>query len=94
MNSSQGGGSKDTWVLGARRSERDSHDVQGIVLEQVTATEAIPIITEEQLAEYDLKREHKGRSQELGPPPEPQREQQQQQQQQTRESDQGGVSPC
>ena len=91
VNSSQGGGSKDTWVLGARRSNRDSHDVQGIVLEQVTATEAIPIITEEQLAEYDIKRDHKGRSQELGPPPEPQREQQQQQQQQSR--DEGDV-PC
>ena len=84
VNSSQGGGSKDTWVLGARRSVRNSHDVQGIVLEQVAATQAIPIITEAQLAAYDqAPARSAGRSQELGPAPEPQREQQQQQQQQT-----------
>jgi len=82
VNSSQGGGSKDTWVLGGERSTRSGHDVQGIVMEQATVTSAIPVITDAQLAEYDREQERKGRLQELGPAPEPQREQQQQQQQQ------------
>ncbi len=83
VNSSQGGGSKDSWVLGAPRSVRSGHDVQGIVMEQATVTSAIPVITDEQIAEYEKEQDRKGRLQELGPPPEPQREQQQQQQQQT-----------
>lgn len=52
-------------------------------MEQATVTSAIPVITDDQIAEYEKEQDRKGRLQELGPPPEPQREQQQQQQQQT-----------
>ena len=44
VNSSQGGGSKDTWVVGQLPMVADSHDVQGIVAEQATVTQSIPII--------------------------------------------------
>lgn len=44
VNSSQGGGSKDTWVVGQVPMVSDSHDVQGIVAEQATVTQSIPII--------------------------------------------------
>ena len=44
VNSSQGGGSKDTWVVGQQPMVADSHDVQGIVAEQATVTQSIPII--------------------------------------------------
>ena len=44
VNSSQGGGSKDTWVVGQLAMVSDSHDVQGIVAEQATVTQSIPII--------------------------------------------------
>jgi uncharacterized circularly permuted ATP-grasp superfamily protein len=44
VNSSQGGGSKDTWVVGQLPMVSDSHDVQGIVAEQATVTQSIPII--------------------------------------------------
>lgn len=91
VNSSQGGGSKDSWVLGAPRSVRSGHDVQGIVMEQATVTSAIPVITQDQIDEYEKEQDRKGRLQELGPAPEPQREQQQQQQQQTGP---GGATPC
>lgn len=46
VNSSQGGGSKDTWVVGRQAMVSDERDVQGIVAEQATATSSIPIITE------------------------------------------------
>ncbi|WAB82491.1 circularly permuted type 2 ATP-grasp protein [Microcella daejeonensis] len=46
VNSSQGGGSKDTWVVGRQAMVADGHDVQGIVAEQATVTSSIPIITE------------------------------------------------
>ena len=53
VNSSQGGGSKDTWVLGGRVSAATEHDVKAIVMEQATVTQAIPIITPAQLAAYE-----------------------------------------
>jgi uncharacterized circularly permuted ATP-grasp superfamily protein len=53
VNSSQGGGSKDTWVLGGRVSAASEHDVKTIVMEQATVTQAIPIITPAQLAAYE-----------------------------------------
>jgi uncharacterized circularly permuted ATP-grasp superfamily protein len=46
VNSSQGGGSKDTWVVGHKAMVSDSHDIQGIVTEQATVTQSIPIITD------------------------------------------------
>jgi len=46
VNSSQGGGSKDTWVVRQEPMVADSGDVQGIVAEQATITQSIPIITD------------------------------------------------
>lgn len=99
VNSSQGGGSKDTWIVDSGPSEYSTTSVQTIVMEQATVTQAIPIIAEDTssgtatpLSEGDGPlsrspahghRPSQSRNPELGPPPEPQREQQQQQQQQT-----------
>ncbi|WP_440709112.1 circularly permuted type 2 ATP-grasp protein [Herbiconiux sp. YIM B11900] len=46
VNSSQGGGSKDTWVVGqeALGSFSDSHNIQGLVADQAANTQAITII--------------------------------------------------
>ena len=44
VNSSQGGGSKDTWVVGELPLHVSRHSIQGLVADQATATEAIPII--------------------------------------------------
>lgn len=68
VNSSQGGGSKDTWVVGRQAMVADGHDVRGIVAEQATVTSSIPIITDAHLIE-------------LSPHDDPRRDQQQQQQQ-------------
>jgi uncharacterized circularly permuted ATP-grasp superfamily protein len=84
VNSSQGGGSKDTWVVDGGSPVRPSRDVQQIVMEQATITQAIPIITDEDVAAAPPPTSgHRGpgKNPELGPAPEPQREQQQQQQQ-------------
>lgn len=68
VNSSQGGGSKDTWVVGQTAMVADGHDVRGIVAEQATVTSSIPIITEAHYMEHN-------------PNDDPRRDQQQQQQQ-------------
>ncbi len=46
VNSSQGGGSKDTWVVGLDplSSSSDGHNIQGLVAEQAANTQAIQII--------------------------------------------------
>jgi uncharacterized circularly permuted ATP-grasp superfamily protein len=46
VNSSQGGGSKDTWVVGTDplSSSSDGHNIQGLVAEQAANTQAITII--------------------------------------------------
>jgi hypothetical protein len=44
VNSSQGGGSKDTWVVGELPLQVSRHSIQGLVADQATSTEAIPII--------------------------------------------------
>ena len=86
VNSSQGGGSKDTWVVDGGSPVHPSRDVQQIVMEQATITQAIPIITDDDLVAPAPTPTNGSRSPaknpELGPAPEPQREQQQQQQQQ------------
>ena len=75
VNSSQGGGSKDTWVVGRGRDEpggpTDGHDVAGIVSDQATPTTSIPIIYDPQ-SEPDHS------------PQDPTRSDQQEQQQQQR----------
>ncbi len=45
VNSSQGGGSKDTWVVGPDPLQVQRHSIQGLVADQATHTEAITIIT-------------------------------------------------
>jgi hypothetical protein len=47
VNSSQGGGSKDTWVVGELPLQVSRHSIQGLVADQATSTEAIPIINSE-----------------------------------------------
>jgi uncharacterized circularly permuted ATP-grasp superfamily protein len=73
VNSSQGGGSKDTWVVGREAMVSDSHDIQGIVTEQATVTQSIPIITDAHAHLPDHN-----------PQDDPRRDQQQQQQQGTK----------
>jgi uncharacterized circularly permuted ATP-grasp superfamily protein len=70
VNSSQGGGSKDTWVVGQQPMVADSHDVAGLVAEQATVTQSIPIITDAVAHVPDHN-----------PHDDPRRDQQQQQQQ-------------
>ncbi|MER3389372.1 MAG: circularly permuted type 2 ATP-grasp protein [Microcella sp.] len=70
VNSSQGGGSKDTWVVGREAMVADSHDIQGIVTEQATVTQSIPIITDAHMPLPDHN-----------PQDSPRRDQQEQQQQ-------------
>jgi hypothetical protein len=44
VNSSQGGGSKDTWVVGEVPLQVSRHSIQGLVADQATSTEASPVI--------------------------------------------------
>jgi hypothetical protein len=44
VNSSQGGGSKDTWVVGLDPLQVARHSIQGLVADQATSTTSIPII--------------------------------------------------
>lgn len=69
VNSSQGGGSKDTWVVGVDPLPTRDHDVQSLVADQAAVTQSIPIIS----AESHL--------QDHNPQDAPRRDQQQQQQQ-------------
>lgn len=69
VNSSQGGGSKDTWVVGVDPLPTRTHDVQGLVADQAAITQSIPIIS----AESHL--------QDHNPQDAPRRDQQEQQQQ-------------
>ncbi|MGV8858634.1 circularly permuted type 2 ATP-grasp protein [Rhodoglobus sp.] len=57
VNSSQGGGSKDTWVVGRERIEEPSDTVQGLV-ERQADTEAITVITPEMLLEASAHEDH------------------------------------
>jgi len=69
VNSSQGGGSKDTWVVGHEPIRTAYHDMQGLVADQAAVTQSIPIIS----AESHL--------QDHNPADAPRRDQQEQQQQ-------------
>jgi uncharacterized circularly permuted ATP-grasp superfamily protein len=57
VNSSQGGGSKDTWVVGREKLEGSAGSVQGLVEGQAD-TEAITIITPEMLLEAGIHQDH------------------------------------
>ena len=58
VNSSQGGGSKDTWVVGLDPLQVSRHSIQGLVAGQAAATESISIITPETLAREMHERDH------------------------------------
>lgn len=47
VNSSQGGGSKDTWVVGREPLRTTEHDISGLVADQAAVTQSIPIISAE-----------------------------------------------
>ncbi len=79
VNSSQGGGSKDTWVIGKDPSEVRMHDIQGLVAEQAANTSAIPIISGDHMPDHN-------------PQDDPRRDQQQQQQQ--TKAPPTGDAPC
>jgi uncharacterized circularly permuted ATP-grasp superfamily protein len=70
VNSSQGGGSKDTWVVGLDPLRTLEHDIGGLVADQAAVTTSIPVIS----AETHL--------QDHNPADSPRQDQQQQQQQQ------------
>jgi uncharacterized circularly permuted ATP-grasp superfamily protein len=69
VNSSQGGGSKDTWVVGLDPLRTLEHDISGLVADQAAVTTSIPVIS----AETHL--------QDHNPADSPRQDQQQQQQQ-------------
>ena len=52
VNSSQGGGSKDTWVVGQDQLQVARHSIQGLVAGQAAATESISIVTPEMLKSH------------------------------------------
>jgi len=52
VNSSQGGGSKDTWVVGREPSTVAHHSIQSLVAEQAAPTSSIPIIGGEHLRDH------------------------------------------
>lgn len=89
VNSSQGGGSKDTWVVGGAAPRRGDYAVRtsgglaGLVADQASVTEAIPII-------YDAQGEQSHSPQDR---PLTTREQQEQQQQQASRPS-GGEEGC
>jgi uncharacterized circularly permuted ATP-grasp superfamily protein len=79
VNSSQGGGSKDTWVVGVDPLQVARHSIQGLVAEQAANTTSIPLITDEMLREHENAQDHAPHDRQLG-------HGQQEQQQQTLES--------
>jgi uncharacterized circularly permuted ATP-grasp superfamily protein len=68
VNSSQGGGSKDTWIVGHEPLHTSDHNIQGLVADQAAITTSIPIIVD-------------GHRPDHNPQDAPQQDQQQQQQQ-------------
>jgi hypothetical protein len=68
VNSSQGGGSKDTWIVGHEPLHTTDRNIQGLVADQATITMSIPIVVE-------------GHRPDHNPQDAPQEDQQQQQQQ-------------
>ena len=96
VNSSQGGGSKDTWVVGHEPLRTAFHDVPGLVDDQATVTEAITIIRPEDIRKAQSARGNAREDQrptvnpqqDQRPRQEPRQNQPQQQQQ-----EQGDVDP-
>jgi len=82
VNSSQGGGSKDTWVVGHEPIRASSHDVQSLVREQAAVTETTATIPAQQDAPV----------QDHNPQDDPRSDQHLQQQQD--KDQQRGPAPC
>jgi uncharacterized circularly permuted ATP-grasp superfamily protein len=53
VNSSQGGGSKDTWIVGHEPLHTADHNIQDLVADQAAITTSIPIITAEHLQDHN-----------------------------------------
>jgi uncharacterized circularly permuted ATP-grasp superfamily protein len=83
VNSSQGGGSKDTWVVGQDPLLTSRHNIQGLVADQAAPTTSIPII---------LSGDHVQDHSPLDSPRNDQEQQQQQQQQAPTHSPEGRQS--
>ena len=73
VNSSQGGGSKDTWVVGTDPLQTARHNVQGLVADQAAPTSSISIIAGDHVQDHS-------------PLDSPRNDQEQQQQQQRAEN--------
>jgi uncharacterized circularly permuted ATP-grasp superfamily protein len=52
VNSSQGGGSKDTWVVGLDPLQVSRHSIQGLVADQASSTQAIPIVAADHVQDH------------------------------------------
>jgi uncharacterized circularly permuted ATP-grasp superfamily protein len=52
VNSSQGGGSKDTWVVGLDPLQVSRHSIQGLVADQASATQSIPIVSGDHVQDH------------------------------------------
>jgi uncharacterized circularly permuted ATP-grasp superfamily protein len=50
VDSSQGGGSKDTWIVGGDVAAWAGHDVSALIAEQTTPTQSIPVVSAEAAA--------------------------------------------
>ncbi|GAB3403153.1 circularly permuted type 2 ATP-grasp protein [Schumannella luteola] len=99
VNSSQGGGSKDTWVVGPDTAWQSSatpreRDVQTLVAEQASITQAIPVITAELAASHGAQAlpDHVAEHPHDQNPDDAPRHDQQQQQQQARHQQQAWSS--
>jgi hypothetical protein len=75
VNSSQGGGSKDTWIVGGDVAAWAGHDLSALIAEQTTPTQSIPVVSPEAAAAADHTPDH-------APQDDPRNDQQAQQQQQ------------
>jgi len=52
VNSSQGGGSKDTWVVGLDPLQVSRHSIQGLVADQASNTQGMPIIASDHTQDH------------------------------------------
>src|SRR6195952_1785843 len=52
VNSSQGGGSKDTWVVGQDPLQTSRHNIQGLVADQAAVTSSITILAGEHVQDH------------------------------------------
>jgi uncharacterized circularly permuted ATP-grasp superfamily protein len=52
VNSSQGGGSKDTWVVGQDPLLTSRHNIQRLVADQAATTATSPIVTGEHVQDH------------------------------------------